>query len=309
MMSNVRELAIKMAGTKLKVNRHVYVLDELYEQSNFGVLYLAHLRNHSTSRRWPKLLFKIILPGVTSTDSGDREKLANESLRNCDSIAVGRDFVRVCEGKCWGFFMDKYDCDLMSIYERHYEESNSLFVFEEERVRTISYQVLNAVSYMHNLGFVHGDLKLDNILLKGEQVALADFGQTVLLKDGDLLIRNGGSRGYQAPEMLARRGHGKPADMWAFGVVLYTLATGTNPGLPMDDSDFVLTIPSTVPISPDLDDLIRRLLVWNPADRLTATEVLVHPFYTELHSRAKPVRINPPPAFPLPLSVPVVCQT
>jgi serine/threonine protein kinase len=122
--------------------------------------------------------------------------------------------------------------------------------YSECIVRDIIRQLFDAVEYIHNLGIVHRDIKMSNILCTSAtndklQVKLADFGVSVQLSllsqespdsqemddsnpscfNDTQLTTITGTRIYMAPEMH-RRAYGRPADIWALGCVCVELLTG-----------------------------------------------------------------------------------
>lgn len=60
-------------------------------------------------------------------------------------------------------------------------------------------------------------------------MVLADFGIAKMLHADEVLTTMAGSFGYAAPEVMEKRGHGKPVDMWSLGVITYTLLCGYSP--------------------------------------------------------------------------------
>ncbi|KAG0650671.1 Calcium calmodulin-dependent kinase cmkA [Hyphodiscus hymeniophilus] len=104
---------------------------------------------------------------------------------------------------------------------------------EKDASQTIR-QVLEAVDYLHDNNVVHRDLKPENLLyLTGDphsDLVLADFGIAKMLDSKDeVLTTMAGSFGYAAPEVMLKKGHGKPVDMWSLGVITYTLLCGYSP--------------------------------------------------------------------------------
>jgi len=100
--------------------------------------------------------------------------------------------------------------------------------FPEEMVRFYFQQIISAVEHMYSKGFVHLDIKLDNILMdeKGNAI-LSDFGSATLKegpkKDGILYVFYGTDQ-YMSPELQAKTPYnGEKADVFALGVCLFML--------------------------------------------------------------------------------------
>src|SRR3954468_6618947 len=78
------------------------------------------------------------------------------------------------------------------------------------------------------------DLKPENLLYltpdHNSSLVLADFGIAKMLEsNNEMLTTMAGSFGYAAPEVMLKKGHGKPVDMWSLGVITYTLLCGYSP--------------------------------------------------------------------------------
>ena len=104
---------------------------------------------------------------------------------------------------------------------------------EKDASQTIR-QVLEAVDYLHQNDVVHRDLKPENLLYltraPDSDLVLADFGIAKHLDSPDGVLKTmAGSFGYAAPEVMLKRGHSKPVDMWSLGVITYTLLCGYSP--------------------------------------------------------------------------------
>ena len=73
----------------------------------------------------------------------------------------------------------------------------------------------------------NSDLKPENLLYltrePNSSLVLADFGIAKMLDSNEILTTMAGSFGYAAPEVMEKKGHGKPVDMWSLGVITYTL--------------------------------------------------------------------------------------
>ncbi|KAK3322433.1 hypothetical protein B0H66DRAFT_601887 [Apodospora peruviana] len=150
---------------------------------------------------------------------------------------------------------------------------------DEQESRSIFVQVARAIHHLHTKALVvHRDIKDENVILDGEgRIKLIDFGSAAYIKSGpfDVFV---GTIDYAAPEMLASQPYGgKEQDVWALGILLYTIIYKENPFYSVDEIiDRDLRVPYT--ISEDSIDLIRRMLNRDVAKRLTIEEVLAHPW-------------------------------
>jgi len=161
-------------------------------------------------------------------------------------------------------------------------------------------QILESVVHCHQAGVVHRDLKPENLLLaskeKGAAVKLADFGLAVEC-EGDKTAWHGfaGTPGYLSPEVLRKEPYGKPADVWACGVILYILLVGYPPFWDEDQQRLYAQIkaaayeypsPEWDTVSKEAKDLIDLMLVLDQKKRISAGAALKHPWIAERQSYA-----------------------
>mmetsp|Transcript_14564 Transcript_14564/g.37779 ORF Transcript_14564/g.37779 Transcript_14564/m.37779 type:complete len:325 (-) Transcript_14564:127-1101(-) len=152
-------------------------------------------------------------------------------------------------------------------------------------------EICSALEYMHKHNICHRDLKPENILYaspaKDASIKLADFGLAKVVSENAIMQTACGTPGYVAPEILQNAGFGVEVDMWSVGVILYILLCGFPPFYEEELPRLFATImagrydfpsPWWDNISPDAKELVQKLLVVNPKERFTASDVLDHPW-------------------------------
>ncbi|XP_077152828.1 protein kinase C theta type-like isoform X2 [Ranitomeya variabilis] len=97
--------------------------------------------------------------------------------------------------------------------------------------RFLAAEILSGIQFLHSRGIIHRDLKPDNILLDGDGHAkIADFGLAAINVFGSQKISEFyGTPGYMAPEMVRRQPFNYTVDLFAFGVIVFQMATGSYP--------------------------------------------------------------------------------
>ena len=153
---------------------------------------------------------------------------------------------------------------------------------EESECRAIFRQLVLALEYIHSQKVTHRDLKLENLLMDKENsvVKVIDFGFSTCFSHEKKVKLFCGTPTYMAPEIVMRKEYsGPPADIWALGVLLFVMLSGCFPfKAPTDRELFkkiekgIFSIPSHV--SAGARDLIHRILVVNPAERLKASDIV-----------------------------------
>nr|AGJ83810.1 calcium-dependent protein kinase 3c [Vitis amurensis] len=162
--------------------------------------------------------------------------------------------------------------------------------YTERKAADLARVIVGVVEACHSLGVMHRDLKPENFLFinQGEDSPLKtiDFGLSMFFRPGEIFTEVVGSPYYVAPEVL-RKHYGPECDVWSAGVIIYILLSGVPPfwdeteqgifeQVLKGDLDFVSEPwPS---ISDSAKDLVRKMLVRDPKKRLTAHEVLCHPW-------------------------------
>ncbi|XP_024391162.1 serine/threonine-protein kinase AtPK2/AtPK19 isoform X2 [Physcomitrium patens] len=102
--------------------------------------------------------------------------------------------------------------------------------FSEDLARMYTAEIVLALAHLHKNGIIHRDLKPENILLDAEgHVMLTDFGLAKEVKEDSPSKSLCGTMEYMAPEIVQHKGHGKAADWWSVGILLYEMLTGEPP--------------------------------------------------------------------------------
>jgi len=181
--------------------------------------------------------------------------------------------------------------------------------FPADMARFYFAETVLAVEYLHSFGIVHRDLKPDNLLITAlGHIKLTDFG---LSKMGLMSLATNlyegyidketkqfsdkqvfGTPEYIAPEVIMRRGYGKPVDWWSMGIILYEFLIGCVPFFGETPEElFAHTVNDDVewpeeedwPVQIEAKDIITLLLQQNPLDRLGtggAFEVKEHYYFS-----------------------------
>lgn len=203
---------------------------------------------------------------------------------------------------------DVYESDKELFLVLEFVEGGELFDYLVKRGRLperealiFFQQIINGLDFCHQHLVCHRDLKPENLLLDSSlNVKIADFGMATLQPEGKYLETSCGSPHYASPEIIkGEKYDGASADIWSCGVILYALLTGN---LPFDDENIrkllgkvktgLYFLPNS--LSEGSRDLIKRMLVVDPAKRITMHEIKQHPWYTSNSNMRTNSEILPP---------------
>ncbi|KAL6303543.1 kinase-like domain-containing protein [Sparassis latifolia] len=200
-------------------------------------------------------------------------------------------------------------CQLKEVF---FEESNINIVLEfvsggdlldyilardglsEPEAQHITYQICDALAYIHNRGIAHRDLKPENVLLTSDTppvVKVADFGLAKAIDSCTMLRTMCGTPCYLAPEVVQQEdneGYSALVDSWSVGVIVFSMLTAANAFLGEDAGvDIRHRIRTRVidwqmlhgkGVSAEAEDFIRKLLEVRPEQRMSLTAARMHPW-------------------------------
>lgn len=161
----------------------------------------------------------------------------------------------------------------------------------ERHTRFCVFQITVALDYLHKHNIVHCDLKPENVLLtRGAaegfpQIKLCDFGFSKIIGETSFRKTMVGTPAYLAPEVLKNKGYNRSLDMWSLGVTCYVSVSGTFPFNGHEEihaqiENAAFLFPGTLwsDVSTACIDFIKNLLVLDSRKRLSAAQVLKHPW-------------------------------
>ncbi|CAD8154730.1 unnamed protein product [Paramecium octaurelia] len=167
-----------------------------------------------------------------------------------------------------------------------------------ETVQKLAFNLVSALSHMHENRVIHRDLKPENLLLRSTEnnyeIILADFGLATNL-DEEHLFKRCGTPGFVAPEILeyteGQEFYTDKCDVFSAGIILYLLITGNTPFIGIDQKsilknnkeceiDFKEPHFKLAPIQ--MQDLIQSMLQKKVSYRLSSQECMRHPYFKQL---------------------------
>ena len=262
-------LALKLLGrgsfgevllVKLKATGKIYAMKILDKK----ILKLKNQQNHTKTER--DLMVRINSPFIVNIKSAFQD---NNNLYLVSEFMQGGDM----------------------FFHMHDNQTN---IFSLEKTKFYVIELILALDSLHKNNMVYRDLKPENILLDSKgHIKLTDFGLSKILEDGeDKAYTLCGTPQYLAPEVLLRKGYDKAVDWWSLGCIMYEMLTGKLPfpfkrGVKLSIKTYEKKINFPSKITENAKDLIQKLLVVNPNDRLGSgtdgsESIKKHPFFEEV---------------------------
>lgn len=165
--------------------------------------------------------------------------------------------------------------------------------FSERDAGGMLHNIASALVYLHKRSIVHRDVKPENLLVftyedGTKALKLGDFGLATTLKGPLFTIC--GTPIYVAPEIILQTGYGLEVDVWAAGVIMYILLFSSPPFSSQSNNqeevfDLIISCQLKFPCQSDVSQTARQLLhgmlSHDMIHRMTASQVLSHPFLSE----------------------------
>ena len=156
--------------------------------------------------------------------------------------------------------------------------------FEEKRAIRIFIQVVQGILYCQSKNICHRDIKLENILLiKDDIVKIIDFGFAVKATKENYQKLFCGTISYMAPEIVNKEKYiAQFSDIWSLGVLLFVMLFGRFPfrakkqeELFREINEANVNFPEDIQISENTKNLIRKIFIVVPTQRLSLNEILI----------------------------------
>jgi len=215
--------------------------------------------------------------------------------------------------------------NIVRLYE-HFEDSRYLYMilelcsggelfdrlldvgsFSESQAAILMHHIILAVRHMHARNVCHRDLKIENWLLctkepvENNRVKVCDFNLSTVMQAGEEMTTKCGIPYFVSPQILAGK-YDKGCDLWACGVLMYTLLCGYPPFYGASDAEILSRVKTGVytydsqdfsAVSEDAKDMINGLLKYDPAERLTARQALSHNWFRlKLTEKILPMKLK-----------------
>ncbi|KAK4353790.1 hypothetical protein RND71_025984 [Anisodus tanguticus] len=283
-----QEDEIRLGGGKKGMRLGKYDVGKTLGEGNFGkVKYAKHIDSGQSFAI--KILEKSRILDLRSTDQIKREIGTLKLLKHPNVVRL----YEVLASKSKIYMVLEY-VNGGELFDRIFSKGK----LPEAQGRKLFQQLVDGVSYCHDKGVFHRDLKLENVLIDSRgNIKITDFGLSALpqhFRDDGLLHTTCGSPNYVAPEILSNRGYdGATSDTWSCGVILYVILTGY---LPFDDRNLAVLYQKILKgdvhipkwLSPGAKNIIKRILDPNPHTRITMAQIKEDEWFKQDYTPVNP---------------------
>ena len=154
------------------------------------------------------------------------------------------------------------------------------------------WQLLQTLQFIHSVGVCHRDLKPENILIdRMGHLRISDFGLSRFVPENGIVNTSCGSPCYASPECISGEPYdGRKSDIWSMGIIFFAMVTGQLPWTKRTQSGLYSQITVgdyKIPnfLSPDVGDLITKMMTVDVNKRATIPQLLEHPFFSNLKNK------------------------
>ncbi|KAJ3829033.1 ste11-like protein [Lentinula raphanica] len=277
-------------AAKLKKIANKWIKGALIGAGSFGKVYLG--MDASTGRLMA--VKQVELPTGSAPNLERKQSMLTaleheiELLQDLQHDNIVQYLYSTLEDDCLNIFLEYVPGGSVTALLRNYG------AFEETLVSNFTRQISQGLSYLHERGIIHRDIKGANILVDNKGgVKISDFG---ISKKVDVQALTGarvhrpslqGSVFWMAPEVVKQSAHTQKADIWSVGCLVVEMLTGEHPWAQLTQMQAIFQIGSsakpTIPsdISSEARDFLTRTFDVDYEARPSASELLKHPFITQ----------------------------
>ena len=244
-------------------------------QGNYGSVY--KVQNNKTG--------EILAAKICKIESNNTESFYKEinMLKQCDSPYILKYYSSYIKNNTIWIVLEFCDggsiLDIMRITNKFYNE---------KEIASIIKMVLKGLQFLHAQRKIHRDLKGGNILLNDEGIAkLGDFGVSAQLTNSiSKKVSKIGTPYWMSPEVISQKSYDSKCDIWSLGITCIELAEGEPPYSEVRTFLVMKKILNNPPKgltnpklwSNDFNDFVEKCLIFDPAQRPTAAQLLNHSF-------------------------------
>ena len=277
-----KKLSKRISNTKNADIRKNYEFISMLGNGNFGKVRLYR------DRKQKDLLF-----AIKTLKKENLTRSYFELIKNEVNILSNLDHPNIV--KYFGVYEDDYYIHILMEYLKGYDLYKIIALkkytgFDEKDICEIMYQLLQALSFIHNQNIIHRDIKPENILFANKKdystLKLIDFGLSAYMDKCKNVV---GTPYYMAPEMT--EGHSYPqSDIWSVGVITFLSLTGKYPFEAEDNQNLFQVIKNKeINLEPlnesecsdEAKDFIIKCLTKDYTKRMTTSECLNHAWITK----------------------------
>ena len=244
-------------------------------QGNYGSVY--KVQNNKTGQ--------ILAAKICKIESNNNDSFYKEinMLKQCDSPYILKYYSSYLKNNQIWIVLEFCDggslLDIMRITNKFYNE---------KEIASIIKMVLKGLQFLHAQRKIHRDIKAGNILLSDEGVVkLGDFGVSAQLTNSiSKKVSKIGTPYWMSPEVISQKSYDSKCDIWSLGITCIELAEGEPPYSEVRTFLVMKKILNNPPKgltnpelwSDDFNDFVEKCLIFNPAERPTAAQLLNHSF-------------------------------